>query len=285
MTDISSERRRWFQFRLHTLLIAVLVLSLPLSWFALMLRRARTQKETVEVIRRLGGHVCYDWEIETQGNPFEPIPPRPHRVPAWLRNSLGDDFSDEVASVSFYGQPVQDTDLERLKVFKDLKILYLTESHITDSGLEYVAFLSKLERLELESTCITDVGLQHINQLANLRILNLGSTKITDAGLKHLEVMTNLEELSLRNTEITDAGLKSIGALAGLKTLELQRTRISDAGLVYLNGLVELQLLQLYSNSDVTEHGVRTLRHRLPNCRVGYRDPPSLQGISDNPFE
>ncbi len=53
-------KRRWLQFRLRTLLIAVLVLSLPLSWFAWRMEKARKQREAVEVIRGTGGYTIYD---------------------------------------------------------------------------------------------------------------------------------------------------------------------------------------------------------------------------------
>ena len=55
MENERPKRRKWFQFRLRTLLIVVLVLSLPLSWFAWRMDRARRQWETLEEIERLGG--------------------------------------------------------------------------------------------------------------------------------------------------------------------------------------------------------------------------------------
>ena len=54
MNEVVRPKRRFLQFRLRTLLIAVLVLSLPLSWFAVKMERARRQREAVEVIERLG---------------------------------------------------------------------------------------------------------------------------------------------------------------------------------------------------------------------------------------
>ncbi len=43
-----QKRRRWLQFRLRTLLIAILVLSLPLSWFAARMERALMGSEAWE---------------------------------------------------------------------------------------------------------------------------------------------------------------------------------------------------------------------------------------------
>lgn len=52
MTD---ERPRYFQFRVRTLILSVLVLSLPLSCLAVVVDRARRQREAVEAIEQLGG--------------------------------------------------------------------------------------------------------------------------------------------------------------------------------------------------------------------------------------
>ena len=60
-----AKRRRWFQFRLRTLLTAVLVLSLPLSCFAVRMDRARRQREAVEAIKHIGGEVWYDYQAAT----------------------------------------------------------------------------------------------------------------------------------------------------------------------------------------------------------------------------
>ena len=68
--------RRWFQFRLRTLLIVVLVLSLPLSWFAVRMERARRQRAAVEAVSELGAIVYYDWEID-YSLPGDPIWPSP----------------------------------------------------------------------------------------------------------------------------------------------------------------------------------------------------------------
>ncbi len=61
------ERCRWFQFSLRTLLVAALVLSLPLSWFATRMARATKQRAAVEEIERLGGVTLYDWEVPPIG--------------------------------------------------------------------------------------------------------------------------------------------------------------------------------------------------------------------------
>ena len=95
-----KERRRWFQFRLRTLLIAILVLSLPLSWFAVRLARERRQREAVEAIERLGG-----WA----GESTEPSAPK------WVRAFVPEGVFSDVVEVELVHTRDRNARLEALK--------------------------------------------------------------------------------------------------------------------------------------------------------------------------
>lgn len=99
MNDRAKPKRRGFQFRLRTLLIAVLLLALPLSWFAMRMEKAHRQREAVEAIRRMGGVTFFVGEATPPPVGRSVLDMRPY--PAWLRKWLGDDFFDEVAGVTF----------------------------------------------------------------------------------------------------------------------------------------------------------------------------------------
>ena len=78
MNEPAKPERLRFQFKLRTLLVAVLLLSLPLSWVAVGMERARKQREAVEAIVKLGGGVRYDYH-DGVCDPAEHPP-----VPSWL---------------------------------------------------------------------------------------------------------------------------------------------------------------------------------------------------------
>ena len=146
-------KRRWFQFRLRTLLIVVLVLSLPLSWFGARLRKARRQRETVEEIRQAGSTAHYDWERMGGMKPSH----------SRLHSFLGDDFFEKVVRV----------DLDGTHVF------------VTDTMLKHLDLrrLPYLQDLRFWNTQVTDGGLQHLEDLTGLRSLHLCGTQITDVGM------------------------------------------------------------------------------------------------------
>jgi len=54
---------RWrFQFSIRTLLILTFAVAVPFSWLAVEMKASKRQREVVQEIVQLQGHVAYDWE-------------------------------------------------------------------------------------------------------------------------------------------------------------------------------------------------------------------------------
>ncbi len=200
MTE-NSPKRRWFQFSLRMLFVAVMALSLPLSWLAVRIERVRKQKDLVERIELEWGLVVFDWEDGVATTP--PYPP-------WLRTLLGDHFFCNVSAVILYPREFGDEEATCLKELKNLKRLELGYTNITDAGLEHIEKLSNLEVLRLNGTKISDAGLEHVENFKNLVLLQLDYTGISDAGLEHLSELPNLDTLLIDHTNVTPNGLKRL---------------------------------------------------------------------------
>jgi hypothetical protein len=171
--------RRRFQFRVRSLLVFLLAVSLPLGWFAWEMQRARRQREAVEGIEKVGGEVSYD---------FLTYDREWARPPAWLQRWLGDDFFFDVETVILATMAdVGDGDVRHLKVLSKLEFLSLNGMDVTDAGLQQVQGLAELETLYLSSPQITDDGLEHLMALTNLKFLLLGCSQVTDEGVKRLQ--------------------------------------------------------------------------------------------------
>jgi len=237
-TSNATPKHRWFRFSLRTLLIVVVLLSLPLGWFV---RQAQRQRKAVEAIRKAGGLVWYDYELDEDG--FSTGTEEPP-TPAWLRELIGDDFFLDVVGVGV----AEDTG-------------------VGDVVLEHVKGLTKLEYLVLGGSPITDDGLENAKGLTRLDGLVLLGTQVTDDGLEHLKGLTELEWLELSFTQVTDDGLVHLAGLERLKWLGLSRTDVTDRGLEHLKGLRELQQLEL-SGTQVTQQGIDELRKALPKCGI-----------------
>lgn len=97
-----TERRR-FRFSLRTLLIVVVVLSLPLGWLGGCLAQIRQQRSTLEHLEK------YDPIVE------------------WRFGYL--------VRLGFHGTPLTDAELKHIKRLTELRHLYLDGTHVTEQGV------------------------------------------------------------------------------------------------------------------------------------------------------
>jgi hypothetical protein len=209
MTDSrpAISRLRWYQFRLRTLMVVVLLVAVACSWFTVKRQRARRQARQVQAIRVETdlGLVWYDYEVDADGRRLS-APKAP--APAWLVNLLGIDFFADVVSVTVIGGGSDCT--KHLESLTELRTLELFNTRVTDAGLERLGGLTGLERLQLSIAEVTDAGLEHLKGFANLRELDLSGAQVTDAGLEHLQGLTNLVQLDLHGTQVTEQGVKRL---------------------------------------------------------------------------
>jgi hypothetical protein len=146
------------------------------------MQEAKRQKEAVEEIKKLGGAVSCDYEID-ESDPFAADP----SGPACLRNLLKTDFFAKVVSVSFWSSSVNDDELKILKRLPQLQMLSLRSTQLTDAGLENLKEQTQLQTLSLRVTRVTDAGLENLKGLTQLQELSLSGTMVTDAGLDNLK--------------------------------------------------------------------------------------------------
>jgi hypothetical protein len=225
------------QFNLRSLLITVGLACVPLALFAAKLHQKQRERAIVAQIRELGAHVTYDWKNQDHAP-----------GPALFRNLLGDDFVCSVSSVRFVGDPVNDTALVAIGALRELRIVTLERTSITDEGLRGLVGLERLVSLGIGGAPnITDAGLEHVGRLHSLESLNLCAHAITDKGLGHLRGLERLHCLGLATTSVTDAGVVHLSRIPALYSVDLRSTK-------------------------ATERGAAELRRMLPQCHVTLRD-------------
>ncbi|HZL91309.1 MAG TPA: hypothetical protein VFB96_23280 [Pirellulaceae bacterium] len=290
--------RRLLRFRLRTLLLAVLVISVALGIYV---KRAKQQQQSVAAIKRLGGWAYYDYQlkddnVDLQGESW---------VPAWLRSKLGDDYfhtvvhvnmvynddsgkqiqnpnmSDEILShldglprlemLLLHGKQASDAGLAKVGRLANLRMLYIWNgTNVTDAGVAHLAGCRRLEYLHLSESKLGDDGMRVLSELPRLRKLSLQGNFLTDAGLAHAGKMRQIESLwigetGFRNRLITDAGVAHLAKLPKLEELDLQSTAVTDAGLVHLERMQSLKYLYL-DGSKVSD--TSRLQAALPGCKV-----------------
>jgi hypothetical protein len=274
MANSIPPHRRWFQFRLRTLLILVAVVALPLAWIAKERRRSHFELKIVEPLLKSGRG-----EIRL-GGPYDTVDLPPDAQGRWrdlarrvlgerinLAGPLAPDFqnlallSELVNLQALYAQDTQVRDLTPLGRHTNLKILFLYSTPVTD--FSPLAELKNLQSLMLFETQIGD--LTPLAGLKNLKALNISSTKVSN--LTPLAGFSNLQYLSLAKTPISD--LTPLAGLANLKELNLSFTQVRD--LTPLAGLTTLTQVQV-TDLPVSKEQVAALQKALPKCEIRH-DP------------
>lgn len=118
----STPRRRWYQFRLRTLLILMLVISCGLGWFAYHLQLARNRERAVAECSAAGVYV-YQYEPTAAGKVLRRWP----ALDQWVQATFGDSLLSTPSAVSAI--QIQKDRIEflksRLKLFPSLKSVSL----------------------------------------------------------------------------------------------------------------------------------------------------------------
>lgn len=214
----------WYQFSLRTILIFVTLFAFTCSWFGVKIQQAQKQKHSVDAVRKLGGMVSYDYELDRGDGEIEERKPP---WAAWLRN----DFFGTVRYISISNSKISDADLACLKDLKQIYILDLSDTNVQGGGLEHLKDLSQIECINLSRSAFTGVGIEYLKDMKHLKSLFLSQTQITDASLESCAGMEQIEYLDLSNNRVTDNSIETLKGLKYLKWLDLRATSITDLGI------------------------------------------------------
>lgn len=110
---------------------------------------------------------------------------------------------------------------------KNLRIVGLAKTRVTNQTIDVLAKLPAIENLVLTKTNIDKHALVKLGQMQNLRILNLSDIQLTDQDLAPLAQLSRLETLFLMRTNITDASVATLSQIKSLKRLDVG-SRISQ---------------------------------------------------------
>ena len=199
--------RTWTRIALQTVLalvgICLLLLGIRVS---LAIPKGLRQHSAVASLRKMGGHVDYDCEVN----------------PPWLQ--------DAFANVErVLCQRVDDDSIVVLEALARVTSLDVSESGLSDFGLTSVVKLKGLQELNLSHTRIGDAGLAVLKALTDLKKLNVSGTSVTGAGIEELKELKNLEELDVSSTKVTGNQLSSLREFSCLRRLNLSNTALMCA--------------------------------------------------------
>jgi len=190
------------------------------------IQRAVRQKNAIEAIVNAGGTIMYDYEdvdaIELLLQMLEDLQKSTAELTArrWshdLFHDLSDVYCGKVVYVCLGGPQVTNDTLKCLSALPDVVTLTLYgSSKVTDDGVQHLLKVKNLEVLYVNHTGITEKGVRQLVALPQLRILSPGR-HVTDDIIPYLKRMNKLEEVHLGGSHVTAKGVADL--LANLPNL------------------------------------------------------------------
>jgi hypothetical protein len=203
-----KRKRRWLQFSVRTLLVLMLLASVPLGWVRIELNRIAREDEAVAAILELGGSVSFEGDRSGPPNPAK-------AKPAWLRRLLGDRYFRRVDYVRF-PRGADDEAVAHLGGLRRIRALALRGTRAGGAAFDPIWQHRELTRLDLSSTAIGDEEATHLAGLSQLRVLELANTRVTDRTAEVLlEKLPQLWSLDLRGTHVSMSAAEELKSACG----------------------------------------------------------------------
>jgi hypothetical protein len=257
MTSNPHPKRRWFQFRLLTLFLFVLVVAVSLATYCWHNERQRAEHQILaEIWRRTGSaYVDFDWSglVSTIGIL------EVYRVEEIPKNETQDDAIKAISQLS------------------SLPNLHIQSNQVTDRGMAALERLPKLTKLTLHCPRVTAAGLAHLNAAKHLTQLWLACPHATgDEFAETLTKHTHIQNLALYGMPVSEDVLHAIRTLPRLDSLAIGSPSNPSVWLDQLKQMPNLRTLMLWGAWPKDE--VEKIRAALPAATYDPESDPILDG-------
>ena len=198
------------------------------------------------------------------------------------RPSLLDNFRlDEINDLDMsHKESATDEVLSHIDKWKNLQILNIGTSEITNRGLAYLAENSSLTELRVADTAVTGKAIAALKCLNHLERFEAGILAQSPDLLRALRGSKCLKKLTIRCSKLIDDDLKNLSTIKSLKDIDISENKqITDKGLQYLD-LPNLRRLSIRQCS-ITEASFPFLKSlpRLSNVIIAEDWSPQKQAL------
>jgi len=259
----AAKTRRWFRFRLRSLLLAITAVAIPLAWVANERRQSAQEALIAEELRELGfEYIVFAGRCDWQDSTELRFDGKPH---AGWRKFARQLLGDRIVDVSPHNPWDQDSSgfvVEPTYPWADVS---------RELDLAPFAKLTCLETADFSNLPVSD--LTPLAGLKNLKRIYLDSTRVSNLG--PLARLTNLEEISFNNTPVRD--VSPLANLTRLRRLVANQSLVSD-----LAPLAKLTRLQSLSLCDTPVADLPPFA-KLKNLRYLYLGDSEPWGLEFSP--
>jgi hypothetical protein len=211
-TRSASKRRRLLpRFRLRTLFVAGVLMSLALGWYGRHVYRVRQERAAAEALRQVGAKLTMP-TFEYAGM----------TLPADLYGWFPWFYVEEHTSVTLdSADGATDADLQHLGTLRGLTSLWLRGDGFSDEALRRAGDAKSIQDLNLLETSITGETFAEFGSRGQVSSLHFESTSLREPEgiLEQIDAFPNLTYLQIRGEPLTVEGMRATAKLKKLRRL------------------------------------------------------------------
>lgn len=238
---IRKRRRLIPRFRLRTLFVAGVLMSLLLGWYGRHVYRVRQERAAAEALRQVGAGLTMP-TFEYAGATF------PADLYGWFPWFYREDHTSVTLDSA---DGATDADLKHASELPRLNTLRLTGKEFTDKGLRQAGEFRSLSGLYFEATSVTGDGLASFEGRERLIFLEFVATSASGRSaniFERVEAMPNLTTVRTWREPITVEGMQATAKLDRLDRMHaFDVPRIERGALDELAKAPRLEELRLHS--------------------------------------
>lgn len=156
-------------------------------------------------------------------------------------------YLPHLISLKLTGPGVDDSVVQYIAEMKNLSVLDLSQSRISDAAFGMLPAFQRLNGVHLADTVVSEAVLRWLSRIPDLWSLGLsGATFTLDSG-NAVQAFSNLETLNLNRTQFATTILARLD-VPNLRTLRMEECGVTDAELNLLASFPRLSTLHLSGN-------------------------------------
>ena len=176
--------------------------------------------------------------------------------------------ADQVVRFSAAKLELGDSQLEQIKRFKSIVLLYLDDTIVSDKSLPTIASFIHLSVLRINGTDITGSGFSCLKNMVAMKDLSIKGINLKPGSLSTIKTWTpNLTSIDASKCGLTAVDIPPLAQLTKLETLDLAGNKtLDDACIKQLQPLVNLQQLRI-SDTSITAKSLPDI-YKLPALKT-----------------
>lgn len=184
-----------FRYSLRSLICAVGAIGVAVGLYSSYLEKRRV---ALNLVVERGGRIHFSGSDATS-------------LAQQAEFSLADAIRN-VDTIDLVGIDVTDEDVAALLPLREVRVLCIGHSAVTDRSLVSIGKFTELQSLGIQYTGISDAGLSQLSALRHLIVLDLSGTQVSDDCLPHLYKIPSLSQIYIGWTRISAVGRRELVA-------------------------------------------------------------------------